>query len=63
LRWVVLGLLALLVLGVNAANGWLRLRRRRIPPADDEGASLAIEAELQEIIAEEQAKRKLPSQR
>jgi hypothetical protein len=63
LRWVVLALGFLFVAGVNAANGWVRLRRRRTPPARDEGASLEVEAELQEIIAEEQAKRKLRSQR
>jgi hypothetical protein len=63
LRWVVLALGILFVLGVNAANGWLRLRRRSILPTDDEAASLEIEAELQEIVAEEQAKRKLRSQR
>ena len=63
LGWLVFAVAALLVFGLNAASGWVRLRRRRIPPSDDDAASLDVEAELQEIIAEEQAKRKLRSQR
>jgi hypothetical protein len=55
LRWLVLGPVLLLLLGAAAAGALVWLRRR--PRLDKPGArELELEAELQEMIAEERAK-------
>jgi hypothetical protein len=59
----VLRLVALFVLGFSAAAGLVRMHRRRSPGGSDEHARLEIEAELQELIAEERAKRELATRR
>jgi hypothetical protein len=62
LGWLLLGLVSLFVVGLSAAAGLVRVRRGRRPSGGDEHAQLEIEAELQELIAEERAKRE-PSTR
>jgi len=51
--WIVAGL-ALLTLFAGGL-GWVALRVRRNPAPEADGAALEIEAELQEIIAEQRA--------
>ena len=61
--WLLLGLVALFVLGLNAAAGFVYVRRSPRPRGGDEIARPEIEAELQELIAEERAKRELATRR
>ena len=60
--WLVVALAAAAAATAGATGGALvLLRRRRKPPPDARG--LEVEAELQEIIAEERAKQTTPTQR
>lgn len=52
--WVIAGL-ALLTLLAGGGLGWVAIRARGRPEPDADGTALAIEAELQEIIAEHRA--------
>ena len=55
--WVVVAILVLLLLMTAGGSGWIvALRRRRPATPAPELAELELEAELQEIIAEERAK-------
>jgi hypothetical protein len=63
-QWLVAAIVTLVLLAGGGAAGWMRAHRRGRPPdAEPEVTSLEVEAELQEIVAEEQAKRTLPSRR
>ena len=59
-RWLSLSAVLLALAGASAGGAALVLRRRRSPGGAPDAAELELEAELQEMIAEERAKRVPP---